>query len=108
MEEKWRGVMRRSFERTDELAMGACMCRTTASLCHCDPREAAISGSTAVAAVLTNGNVVVANTGDSRAVLCRNGMAIPLSNDHKVVLFIRINVLFGLRLSSTSTLFYLF
>ncbi|CDY32620.1 BnaC03g15880D [Brassica napus] len=83
VEEKWRGVMRRSFERTDELAMGACMCRTTASLCHCDPREAAISGSTAVAAVLTNGNVVVANTGDSRAVLCRNGMAIPLSNDHK-------------------------
>ncbi|XP_013681076.2 probable protein phosphatase 2C 75 isoform X1 [Brassica napus] len=83
VEEKWRGVMRRSFERMDELAMGTCMCRTTASLCHCDPREAAISGSTAVAAVLTNGNVVVANTGDSRAVLCRNGMAIPLSNDHK-------------------------
>ncbi|CAF2121981.1 unnamed protein product [Brassica napus] len=83
VEEKWRGVMRRSFERMDELAMGTCMRRTTASLCHCDPREAAISGSTAVAAVLTNGNVVVANTGDSRAVLCRNGMAIPLSNDHK-------------------------
>ena len=104
VEEKWRGVMRRSFERMDELAMGTCMRRTTASLCHCDPREAAISGSTAVAAVLTNGNVVVANTGDSRAVLCRNGMAIPLSNDHKVV-FIYSNVLFGLSLSSTSTLF---
>ncbi|KAF8116754.1 hypothetical protein N665_0014s0018 [Sinapis alba] len=83
VEEKWRGVMRRSFERMDELAMGTCMCSRTTTLCNCDPREAAISGSTAVTAVLTKEHIVVANTGDSRAVLCRNGMAIPLSSDHK-------------------------
>ncbi|CAH2070322.1 unnamed protein product [Thlaspi arvense] len=83
VEKKWRGVMKRSFERMDEMATKSCVCGTTALLCGCDPREAAISGSTAVTAVLTQEHIVVANTGDSRAVLCRSGMAIPLSNDHK-------------------------
>lgn len=86
VERKWRGVMRRSFERMDELATSTCVCGATVSLCNCDPREAAVSGSTAVTAVLTQEHMVVANTGDSRAVLCRSGMAIPLSDDHKVVL----------------------
>ncbi|KAH7293123.1 hypothetical protein KP509_28G012900 [Ceratopteris richardii] len=40
-------------------------------------------GSTAVVAVLSFRHIVVANCGDSRAVLCRNGQAIPLSVDHK-------------------------
>lgn len=39
-------------------------------------------GTTAVVAVLINGVVVVGNVGDSRAVLCRGGRAIPLSQDH--------------------------
>ncbi|VVB15656.1 unnamed protein product [Arabis nemorensis] len=81
VEKKWKGVMKRSFERMDELA--TYVCETTVSLCSCDPREAAISGSTAVAAVLTQEHIIVANTGDSRAVLCRSGVAVPLSNDHK-------------------------
>ena len=29
--------------------------------------------------------IVVANCGDSRAVLCRGGVAVPLSRDHKVI-----------------------
>ncbi|EOA14729.1 hypothetical protein CARUB_v10028020mg [Capsella rubella] len=83
LEKLWRRVMNRSFKRMDEMATRTCVCGTSVPLCNCDPREAAISGSTAVAAVLTQDHIVVANTGDSRAVLCRNGMAIPLSNDHK-------------------------
>ncbi|KAK9009948.1 hypothetical protein V6N11_036469 [Hibiscus sabdariffa] len=40
-------------------------------------------GSTAVVAVVGNGKLVVANCGDSRAVLSRGGVALPLSFDHK-------------------------
>ncbi|KAL8210702.1 hypothetical protein R6Q57_005139 [Mikania cordata] len=39
--------------------------------------------STAVVAVVAPDKIVVSNYGDSRAVLCRNGVAIPLSTDHK-------------------------
>lgn len=41
------------------------------------------AGCTAVAAVVRQGTVTVANAGDSRAVLCRAGKAIALSFDHK-------------------------
>lgn len=44
----------------------------------------ATMGSTAVVAVVGEEEVVVANCGDSRAVLFRQGVAIPLSIDHKV------------------------
>lgn len=41
-------------------------------------------GSTAVTAILMNGEkLVVANVGDSRAVICRNGVAKQLSVDHE-------------------------
>lgn len=41
-------------------------------------------GSTAVTAILINGQMlVVANVGDSRAVICKNGMAKQLSVDHE-------------------------
>ena len=35
-------------------------------------------------ALLVRGSILVANCGDSRAVLCRAGNALPLSQDHKV------------------------
>lgn len=41
------------------------------------------AGSTAVLAIVGSRQIVVANCGDSRAVLCRGGKAIPLSTDHK-------------------------
>ncbi|KAI9076095.1 hypothetical protein K1719_041956 [Acacia pycnantha] len=40
-------------------------------------------GSTAVVVVVGSDQLVVANCGDSRAVLCRGGVALPLSIDHK-------------------------
>ena len=45
-----------------------------------------MGGSTAVTAILISGNqLLVANVGDSRAVLSRNGVAIQLSIDHEPI-----------------------
>lgn len=41
------------------------------------------AGCTAVVALLHRNHLYVANAGDSRAILCRNGKAVPLSFDHK-------------------------
>ena len=47
------------------------------------PDHAIRAGATAVVAVLVGNVLTVANAGDSRGVLCRNGVAFPLSFDHK-------------------------
>jgi protein phosphatase 2C len=54
-------------------------CRCELQLPKCDH-----VGSTAVVAVVGPTHIVVSNCGDSRAVLCRGGAAVPLSSDHKV------------------------
>lgn len=41
-------------------------------------------GSTAMVVLVGKEELVVANCGDSRAVLCRGGAAVPMSTDHKV------------------------
>ncbi|KAL9335687.1 hypothetical protein Peur_072868 [Populus x canadensis] len=82
-EEMWRGVMKRSYERMDEVAMGTCACGSEWFKCGCHPMQMALGGSTAVVAVLSPEHIIVANCGDSRAVLSRGGRAIPLSADHK-------------------------
>lgn len=54
-----------------------------------DPRTkedcdiAMYTGCTACVAVIEGDKIYVANAGDSRAVLCKNGVAYPLSIDHK-------------------------
>ena len=84
----WKCVMERSFTRMDKEAVAWNENVATAS-CRCELQmpECDAVGSTAVVAVVSPCNIVVANCGDSRAVLCRSGKAIPLSTDHKVSFF---------------------
>ncbi|CAI9295762.1 unnamed protein product [Lactuca saligna] len=81
-EELWKTAIKRSFQRIDEMSMRLCLCGGLSSICRCNPQLSFI-GSTAVVSILTKEYIFVANCGDSRAVLCRNGRAIPLSVDHK-------------------------
>ncbi|TVU50939.1 hypothetical protein EJB05_02337, partial [Eragrostis curvula] len=91
-EASWRAALRRAFARVDVLADLACACgEATLPRCAC-PLSGVVSrypcvGSTAVVALLVGDRVVVANCGDSRAVLCRgpaDAPPLPLSDDHKV------------------------
>ncbi|XP_019168244.1 PREDICTED: probable protein phosphatase 2C 24 [Ipomoea nil] len=80
----WKQAMEQSFSRMDKeviawnesVVRGSCRCELQTPECDA-------VGSTAVVAIVTPDKIIVANCGDSRAVLCRNGKAIPLSNDHK-------------------------
>ncbi|KAL8141489.1 hypothetical protein V2J09_014521 [Rumex salicifolius] len=71
----WKAVLTRTFKRMDEAVLSCCSA--------CGKSGFAIAGSTAVVAVVTPSHILVANCGDSRAVLCRGGQALPLSSDHK-------------------------
>ncbi|OIW04071.1 hypothetical protein TanjilG_00631 [Lupinus angustifolius] len=80
----WKSTMEQCFDLMDKEVERRTHTKDTPS-CRCElhtPHSDAV-GSTAVTAVLTPEKIVVANCGDSRAVLCRNGVAIPLSSDHK-------------------------
>ncbi|XP_076903727.1 putative protein phosphatase 2C 8 [Bidens hawaiensis] len=65
----WEKLMVESFEKMDEEVN--------------ESELVGSMGSTATVAVVGEEVIVVANCGDSRAVLSRGGAALPLSNDHK-------------------------
>ncbi|KAJ9172404.1 hypothetical protein P3X46_015645 [Hevea brasiliensis] len=81
---KWKSAMERSFSRMDKEVI-AWNEGVVGASCRCEMQtpECNAVGSTAVVAVVTPDKIIVANCGDSRAVLCRNGKPIPLSTDHK-------------------------
>lgn len=70
----WERVMEGCFGKMDREVAGDAAVRTV--------------GSTAVVAVVVKEEIVVANCGDSRAVLGRGGEVVELSSDHKVVLYL--------------------
>jgi len=59
--------------------------RTDADFCSACRRINLVtsSGTTAICAYIEGKQLVVANVGDSRGVLCRGGKALPVSQDHK-------------------------
>ncbi|KAM0847293.1 hypothetical protein ACQ4PT_055112 [Festuca glaucescens] len=82
----WAAAMERSFARMDAEVTTAGGGRAAAASpsCRCESTKCDHVGSTAVVAVVDDHRVVVANCGDSRAVLCRDGgKPVPLSSDHK-------------------------
>lgn len=83
IEDGWTVVMKRAFDRMDQLALTTCGCGATGFACGCHPVTVALSGSTATVAVVTADHIIAANCGDSRAVLCRGRRVLPLTFDHK-------------------------
>ncbi|XP_042399379.1 probable protein phosphatase 2C 68 isoform X1 [Zingiber officinale] len=85
----WPAIMEISFARMDAEAVACCnggsAPGTVVASCRCEMQTTKCDhvGSTAVVAVVEPTRIVVANCGDSRAVLCRNGVPVPLSSDHK-------------------------
>lgn len=70
----WERIMGRSFEKMD--------CEVSGPEESTAVEEKTV-GSTAVVAVIGSEELVVTNCGDSRAVIFRNGTAVPLTVDHK-------------------------
>lgn len=89
---EWEEVMKAAFLKMDKEVGGVCPNAVTTEddsafdggcLCCEDAIAPENVGTTAVVAVVGSYEIVVANCGDSRAVLVQGGQAIPLSRDHK-------------------------
>ncbi|CAO2841089.1 unnamed protein product [Amaranthus hypochondriacus] len=65
-------VVTRSFIKTD-----------TAFAHSCSVGSSVSSGTTALTAMIFGRSLLVANAGDSRAILCRRGLALEMSKDHR-------------------------
>eukprot|EP00271_Cylindrocystis_brebissonii_P022210 TRINITY_DN8443_c0_g1_i1.p1 TRINITY_DN8443_c0_g1~~TRINITY_DN8443_c0_g1_i1.p1 ORF type:complete len:721 (+),score=128.62 TRINITY_DN8443_c0_g1_i1:344-2506(+) len=93
MRAHWKTALTAAFLRMDAEISGLCYrsvpggpCERPNSHggpCHHEPIAVETVGSTSVVAVVGAKSIIVANAGDSRAVLSRGGKAVPLSIDHK-------------------------
>ncbi|XP_043720275.1 protein phosphatase 2C 50-like isoform X2 [Telopea speciosissima] len=85
---QWERAFTNCFQVVDD-EVGGRVCRGSmqvqddSSEASTDPIAPETVGSTAVVAVICSSHIIVANCGDSRAVLCRGKEAVPLSVDHK-------------------------
>lgn len=89
---EWEDVMKAAFSKIDKEVGGVCPNAVWEEdddgfdggcLCCEDAIAPENAGTTAVVAVVGSYQIIVANCGDSRAVLARGGQAILLSRDHK-------------------------
>lgn len=69
--DRWKEALTRAYNRADDAFIDKTLAPHTV-------------GSTAVVVILSACQIIVANCGDSRAVLCRGNQVIPLTVDHKV------------------------
>lgn len=73
-----------SFPSVAKLAVKQAFLRADQAFAKaCQDNELLCSGTTALAALILGRNLLVANAGDCRAVLCKRGKAIDVSRDHK-------------------------
>lgn len=85
--EQWSKAFLNCFCRVDD-EVGGFGCETDGTEPDLAPIAPEAVGSTAVVAVVSPTHIIVANCGDSRAVLCRGKLPMPLSIDHKVRLIL--------------------
>ncbi|KAL5202705.1 hypothetical protein ABZP36_013657 [Zizania latifolia] len=78
---RWKEAMLACFARVDGEVVGSAAAARVGD--DTEPTGFRTVGSTAVVAVVGHHRIVVANCGDSRAVLSRGGVPVPLSTDHK-------------------------
>ncbi|KAJ8750941.1 hypothetical protein K2173_016122 [Erythroxylum novogranatense] len=82
--EKWKKALSSCFRKVDSKVGEPCTATAGSdSDTHSEPVAPETVGSTAVVAIVCSTHIIVGNCGDSRAVLCRGKMAVPLSVDHK-------------------------
>lgn len=87
-EAMWERAFTNCFQRVDDeiggkVSRGIPSDHGDASAASFDPVAPETVGSTAVVALVCSSHIIVANCGDSRAVLLRGKEAVPLSVDHK-------------------------
>jgi len=85
----WERAFTNCFQRVDDeiggkVSRGIPSDHGNASAASFEPVAPETVGSTAVVALVCSSHIIVANCGDSRAVLFRGKEAMPLSVDHKV------------------------
>ena len=94
LKEKWLKIFQKCFHRLDNEVGG--FPRTDgagdiASDLH-EPITPESVGSTAAVAIVCSTHIIVANCGDSRAVLNRGKVPMPLSVDHKVAIILDLSL----------------
>lgn len=86
--DRWKTAFLNCFQKVDDEVGGIrpenSENNNDGSVSSIEPLAPETVGSTAVVVILCQNHLIIANCGDSRAVLCRGKEALPLSSDHKV------------------------